>query len=374
MPKSQIKINYEAIKQNCLKLKELNPQTLIGACLKAKAYSHNLLKTAKTLHETVDYYLVGTANEAVKLADKFPNKPILILYTFNQKDLSKICNYPNIELSIYSTKVLEQVISFSKSFNNSFKIHLNIDTGMHCLGLDYDQKTLEQVIKMLKHSQKINLTGVYTHLATADEEDTSYYYEQLENFKNSLRFLEANGLKPKLIHYQNTAGFIRQDALDIKDLDVLNYQNMARLGIGIYGYYPSSQIEAIAIKNKLKKLTPSLVWYAYIDNIKQLKKGNSISYGQAFICSQETTIATIPIGYSDGFARRLSNVGQVMIKGQIFQVIGRVRMNMIAIDITKANNPIKIGQKVDLINSQITADKLATIGETINYEILTNLK
>ena len=439
-----LKLIEENFIANLNTLKAVNPTTSLGLVLKANAYNHDIIKVAKLSQKIVDWYLVSNINEAVAIANLEINKPILILYTFSDDELTSFFeSYPNaqsliaalslVRFSIYSKESLERLIKFvqkcSEFFQNQFSnqfsnqdgdqssdhsvshnvnyssnyspnlssnhspnkipssnhiklcitCHLNIDTGMHCLGVE-DKIELEQIIELLRNNQEyIQLEGVWTHLATADELNSDYYNQQLLCFKDYLReyFInnsKNNFIKLRIIHFQNTASYLRQDHSNF-ELEQFGIPIMARIGLGAYGHYPSSEIKQLSITKNIS-LLPALELRSILTHIKYLKKGDSISYGCSYVCDKKTSIGIVPMGYADGYSRMLSNLGTVRIQNQTCRILGRIRMNMFVVDISNIQN-VKIGDPVILLggsdNSQ-SIDLAAKIENTINYEILTKLK
>jgi alanine racemase len=384
---SDLQIDFNKLKRNLKKLRSIDTRVNVGAVIKANAYSHISTELIKVLKESVEHYFVGTCDEAFNLACDFSfeevDKQIMVMYTFTEEDLELLDVFNNIVFNICDLNALKLAINYAKQINEKLrfiinkkkikfniqtkkiKFNLNIDSGMHFLGIKPEE--LAEVIKTLKANQDyLSIFAVNTHFATADELETStYYHDQVEVFKRALNELIDNKVDFEAISYHNTASLIRNEY----SFEEFKKQNIARIGIGMYGYYPSKEIED---KYSSVKLEPILTWSSKIISTKELNEGDKIGYGSSYTCTTKTKIGIIPIGYYEGYSRTNSNLGRVIIGNKTYPVIGRVRMNMIAIDITSSD--VKIGDKAKLMNSLITANDIANDTGTINYEVLTNIK
>ena len=384
---SDIQIDFNKLKRNLLKLGSIDQAVNIGAVIKANAYGHISAELIKVLKDQVDHYFVGTCDEAFNLACDFSfeeiNKHIMVMYTFTQEDLELLDVFNNIVFNICDLDSLNLAVEYSKQINEKLryiinkkkmkfniqnkkiKFNLNIDSGMHFLGIKPEE--LGEVINILRTNKDyISIFAVNTHFATADELETSlYYHDQVEVFKRALNDLVDNNIDFEAISYHNTASLIRNQY----SFEEFKKQNIARIGIGMYGYYPSKEIEN---KYSSIKLEPVLTWSSKIISTKLLEKGDKIGYGNDYTCKGKTKIGIIPIGYFEGYSRINSNKGTVAINKKLYPVVGRIRMNMMAIDITDSD--VKTGDKVIIMNSIRTADDIAKDTNTINYEVLTNIK
>jgi alanine racemase len=384
---SDILIDFNKLKKNLTKLRSIDPSVNVGAVIKANAYSHIGTELIKVLKESVEYYFVGTCDEAFNLACDFSfeevDKQIMVMYSFTEEDLELLDVFNNIIYNISDLHALNLAVNYAKQINEKLrfiinkkkikfniqtkkiKFNLNIDSGMHFLGIKPEE--LNEVIHILKTNQDyLSIFAVNTHFATADElEGSNYYHDQIEVFKRALNELTENKVDFEAISYHNSASLIRNEY----SFEEFNKLNIARIGIAMYGYYPSKEIED---NFKSIKLEPILTWSSTIISTKILQEGEKIGYGSSFNCLSETKIGIVPIGYYEGYSRNNSNLGHVIIGNKTYPVVGRVRMNMIAIDITTSD--VKIGDKVKLINSVITANHIAKDTGTINYEVLTNIK
>jgi alanine racemase len=385
---SEVILNLNKLANNIEKLRNINPLNTMGVCIKSNSYGHDSRQVITAIQDKIDYFFVATSEEAFEMASDFSfeasSKQIMTLYTFTQEDLEILDMFHNIIFNICDMHTLRIAADYSKTVNEKLqyfvnkkklklniqskkvKFNLNIDTGMGDFGLTNNE--LAEAITILKeHKEYMSIFVVNTHFATADDPESTYYDIQVNLFKKALDKLITENISFEGLSYHNTASLIRNEY----DLAEYNKINIVRTGIGVYGYYPSKAIEEEYSSLGLEKV---LSWQTIITSIKHLRKGDYIGYGNTFICKKATTIATIPVGYYEGYNRKNSNLSEVQIKDMRYPVVGRVRMNSVAIDITNNSNEIKIGDKVELINENITADNIAVNSDTINYEVLTNIK
>lgn len=242
--------------------------------------------------------------------------------------------------------------------NKRAKVHIKIDTGMGRLGFRCNDEAIEK-IKMIKSMEYIDIEGIYSHFAVADEKDKTYSYMQIEKFKNIVEKLEKEGIIIKTKHMANSAGII-----DLEE----SYFDAVRPGIMLYGYYPSEEVNKEKVDLKIVMSLKSKVAM-----VKKVDKGTSISYGRKYIAKDERIIATLPFGYADGFTRMMSGNAKVLINGQDAEIVGRICMDQCMADITHIND-VKIGDEVVVLgevgDKKITADDIASRLNTISYEVL----
>ena len=307
----------------------------------------------------MDFFAVASVYEAAYIQHLVEKQSILIF-----EPISNAMGAEYIELaceqdfhwaicSLDAAKYAEEIIGTT---HNPLNVHVNIETGMGRLGIE--PKGAIELINYIDNSPALKLSGVYTHFATADEDDLSFAYEQLENFS---RFLDISGLNDRpdvIIHAANSATTIKLPQAHF---------DMVRCGISMYGYFSRSQ------RNPEINLLPAMKVEAPIVHIKKIPTGRSVSYGRSYFTKRETLSAIIPSGYSDGYARAYSNCAKVKIGEYFAPVIGRVCMDQVMVDVTDVPN-VKIGQLVTIIdnehNSPAGAYALADVAKTICYEIL----
>jgi alanine racemase len=347
-----IKYNFGQIK------KHLSPDVKMMAVVKANAYGHGIVEVSRTLSSSgVDYLGVATMDEAVKLRQNNIKKPILVLGSILPHEIDPALKY-NISLTIGDNALLVELHRRASAKKAKANVHLKVDTGMGRLGVWHDE-ALRFIRRILEH-KNLFLEGIYTHFSSAgrDEFFTDY---QISSFEKLLGKLEKYGVNIPVRHSANSIATI-----DIKR----SHLNMVRPGIIIYGMYPKRSFA------KFLKLRPALSLKTRIVYLKEVPQGRSISYGRTYITEKDTRIATIPIGYADGYERILSNKAFVLVKGQRARVVGKVTMDQVMIDVGHIKN-VKLGDEVVLIGKQgkdhITTEELARLSGTIPYEIVCSI-
>lgn len=343
--------NMEAISNS------INPGTTITAVVKADGYGHGAVPVAKTIDEFVASYAVATIHEAMNLREHGIVKPIYILGHTHQS-MFKEAIENEIDLTLYDEETAFGVEREALALNKKAKIQIKIDTGMSRIGFDDSAESIETIAKISKMKNLV-INGIFTHFSSADETDKTSAREQFHRFEKVLDNLQKNGIKIPVIHCSNSACII--------DLPEMNFSTV-RPGIAIYGLYPSEEVE-----HKVLALKPALFLKSHIIQLKTVKKGTGVSYGSTYIAEKETVIATIPIGYGDGYPRSLSNKGYVLIRGQKAPITGRVCMDQIMVDVTDIPGVTKndvvtlIGKD---INDVITVESIAELAGSFNYEFV----
>lgn len=331
---------------------------LITAVVKANAYGHGSIQSAKTFLENgADRLAVATLSEAIELRNANIDVPILILGYTPKKQYSLVVKH-NIIQTIYDYENAKAFSKVARDLNKTGIIHLKIDSGMGRLGFLPKDEAVEEIIKIF-NLPNIKVEGIFTHFATADENDKTYTNLQYKRFMKIIENLEEKGISIPIKHVSNSAAII--------DLPEYNL-NMVRAGIMIYGFYPSHEVN----KDRMD-LKPAMTLKAKISNIKQVPKGTGISYGQIFITEGESKIATIPIGYADGFTRMLTSKAEVFLKGQRVPIVGKICMDQCMLDITGLED-VNVEDEVVLFGygeeGYPHVDEVAEKLGTINYEIV----
>lgn len=348
-------INLGNIKDNFYAIKEtLKDTTKVCCVIKADAYGHGAVKVAEMLEaENVDYLAVARFEEAIELRENGIKTPILCLGYVCEDDVREAAE-KNITLTIYSLDMAKIVDRECKELDIKGKVHIKIDTGMSRLGylpVDSSFNEIEKINKL----KNIDVEGIYTHFATADESDKEETYLQLLKFRKVLDKLKEFNIDIPIKHVSNTAG-----TLDLKELGF----NMVRVGIGLYGYYPSNDV------SRDVKLKPALTLKTKITSIKDLKEGTKIGYGYTYECEKDMRIATLAIGYADGFSRAQISP-QVKIKGVLCEVVGRICMDQCMV---KMPSTLNVGPESDAIiiadEDGVRVEDLASRSQTISYEVL----
>lgn len=347
-------IDLTAIKHNVSHMKDhIGQNVQLMAVVKANAYGHGDIEVARAALEAgADLLAVAFLDEAISLRNKGIKAPILVLGAVPSEYVKVAVRY-NVIMTAYSIQWLREVVKvMNGQMGQPIRFHLKIDSGMNRLGV----KIIEQVseVKELVHDHSfLQLEGVFTHFATADEKDENYFGRQVDTFKTLLQPLHTDKL---LIHCANSAAGLR-----FKD----TLFNMVRFGISMYGLSPSEEI-----KDELPfQLEEALSLHTKLAHVKPIQKGESVSYGATYTANQDTWIGTIPIGYADGWIRKLAGT-EVLVGGKRRKIAGRVCMDQFMVDLKK---DIPAGEPVVLIGTQgedrISVDEIAKRLETINYEI-----
>jgi len=342
----------------------IGPDRLLAAVVKSNAYGHNLIDFSLEAESMdIDLLAVDSIIEGKTLREKGVKKPILVLgYTL--KDDVEYAASNNISLTIADFPTLENLQNI-KSGKNKIKIHLKIDTGMHRQGFFVSE--IPEVIRTLKRlKDKIVTEGIYTHFASAKNPSfRAVTMGQIGDFKKATDVMEKEGFQNLTKHAAATSGTI---------IFPESHFDMVRVGIGVYGLWPSKETKA-AFKNKLS-LKPVLSWKTIISQVKELPEGSFVGYDMTERLDRPSRVAILPIGYWHGFPLSLSSIGEVIIRGEKAKVLGRVCMDMTLVDITDIKD-VKIGDEVTLIGKEgeeeIAADDLSFLAGTSTYEIITCL-
>ncbi|MEH7238772.1 alanine racemase [Bacillus sp. JJ1562] len=347
-----VEVDLDCIFENVKNMKSFLPEQVdVMAVVKANAYGHGDVEVAKTALEAGATFLaVAFIDEGISLRHRGIDAPVLVLGASRPTDVM-IAAQHNISLTIYSQECLDQVIEKYQG-STPLNLHLKLDTGMGRLGVK-EKDELQTILKTIEQNSQVQLEGVFTHFATADEIETSYFDQQYQNF---LQMLEWIPNKPRMIHCGNSATGYRFPE---------KVFNAVRLGIGMYGLTPS-----LEIKDQLPyELGQALSFHSKLVHVKQIAKGEKVSYGATFTADEDTWVGTVPVGYADGWIRKLQNT-HVLVDGELCQIIGRVCMDQFMVRLPKK---LPVGTKVTLIGKQndkfISVDSVAKALETINYEV-----
>lgn len=360
MPRATIAtIDRSSLAQNCRALKSrLAPACRMMAVVKDDAYGHGSVETARVaLKNGVDWLAVGMAEEGVTLRENGIAAPILILAASPLSSVDAILRW-DLRCGLSEEALLLALQKAAQQKRARVKVHLKLDSGMHRLGA-MDEGELRKLLETWKRCPNVVLEGVYTHFASADSADKSYLKEQKRRFDALLAVIKACGHDKPIVHASNTAA-----TLDASDC----HYDMVRCGIGLYGYYPSGDVRRDVA------LSPVMSWTTEISRVFWLRRGETTSYGQDYTAPNDRLIATLPVGYGDGYRRILGGRASVLINGQRAPVVGRVCMDLMMADITDIDDEIEVGDPVVLLgaqgNERIDADEMARWADTISYEIL----
>jgi len=352
-------IDLSAIENNIREIRRLTkPSAKVMAVVKANAYGHGAVEVSKTvLTNGADWLAVALLQEAVELREAGFSVPILILgYTPLEQMELVITN--DLRQTIYSLEQAEALSSAAGKAGRKATVHIKVDTGMGRIGFLPKQESIDSIIKIARLPH-LEVEGIYTHFAIADAEDKDYTIEQLQYFQWLLDQLAKSGLHISIRHAANSAGLI--------DLPEAHF-DLVRPGLILYGMYPSNEVQ----KTKLF-LRQAMSLKAEVSYVKQVAKGTAISYGCTFVTARHSQIASLPLGYADGYTRLLSNNTDVLIKGKRAPIVGRVCMDQCMIDVTGFAD-VAMGDEVVLMGRQenefISAEEIASRIGTINYEVV----
>jgi alanine racemase len=323
--------------------------------IKANAYGHGAVQAASALAEAgARVFAVGIVEEGVALRQAGVTQDILVMGTswLGQEELAL---EHRLVLSLDSAATLESLDAAAAGLDVPAPVHVKVDTGMGRLGCRWD--AIEDLLGVLKESRHVSLEGVFSHLSSADEEDPAYTRLQKTRFEHALSAVEKAGLRPKEIHFPNSAGTLYHESFR---------KWSCRTGIALYGYAPGEGRSTV-------ELQPVLSFKTRVGAIRAARQGESIGYNRRFTATGTLRYATLPVGYADGFPRGLSGNCRVIIRDRWVDVIGMVSMDMITVDLTERPD-VREGDEVILLGSagscSITADTWAQVLGTIPYEIL----
>jgi len=337
---------------------KLAPETKYLAVVKANAYGHGIEEVARFVQRCdVDYLAVAIAEEGAKLRAAGITLPILILGASMDTHLECIVENDLIP-TVFSSHTLKQLQKTAARLGKLCKFHFKIDSGMNRIGYT-DKDTFRESLALLQNCPNLRFDGMFTHFAVS-ESDSNFTLQQAQVFREYVDIVHKAGYRP-ILHAANSGA-----ALSLPELQF----DMVRGGIAMYGYHPAGK------PDEDLDLRPALSWKTNVVNVKTIAIGESVSYGRRFIAEQPTVVATLPVGYGDGYKRRLTGRGEVLIHGQRAPLLGTVCMDQVMCDVTHIKN-VAIGDEVVLIGQQgdesITADELAVHADTISYEILLSI-
>ena len=357
------KIDLDAVAWNMEQMKKnLKEGTEMVAVIKTDGYGHGAVQVASML-ESYDYvwgYAVATLDEAVVLRAAEIQKPILVLGCIFPDQYWEMLKY-EIRMNVYTKEMAEAISALAVEIGEQAYVHIKLDTGMARLGFSAEESSIEE-IKEIAELPNLVLEGVFTHFAKADEEDKTFTMMQLEKFEWMTQRLEEEEVTFPYVHASNSAGII-----DVRRADY----NLVRAGIAIYGLYPSEEVD----KEKVQ-LKPALSLKSHIAFVKDIPAGTPVSYGGDFVSEHQMRIATIPIGYGDGYPRSLSDTGYVLIRGKKAPISGRICMDQFMVDVSDIPE-VKFGDKVTLIGRDqeeyLPVEKLSELSGRFNYEFVCDL-
>ena len=358
-------VNLDAIKNNYMEIRNIvRPETKIMCVVKADAYGHGAAILSKEYEKLgADWLAVSNIEEAVQIRRYGVKLPILIL-GYTPVNMVKELSYYDISQAVFSLDYARELSDQALNNNVLVKIHIKLDTGMGRIGFSIQDierdKNVVNTIEKIFDFKGIKVEGMFTHFAVSDEpgngvENTKTQYN---NFIFVANELKKRGKEIPLKHCGNSAAILNYPEMNL---------DMVRAGIILYGLFPSDFV------NHELRLQPSLEFKTVVSMIKEVPKGTSISYGRTYITNKTTKVATVPVGYADGYLRAFSNKASMLINGKRVPVIGRVCMDQLMLDVTNIPD-IKTGDEVTIFGqdgeSNISINELANLAGTINYEIM----
>jgi len=357
-------VDLKAIAHNIRELRRItNPKARFMAVVKANAYGHGIIEVAReSLENGVEALGVAHIEEGIQLRKAGIDVPVLIFGYTSPVHAKKLIEL-DLTQTVYSYEISKKLSQAAAKYGKKIKVHIKVDTGMGRLGLlsgikDSSLSDVESISRL----PMLELEGIYTHFATADESDRSYAGKQFEIFMDLLNQLRIAGLEIPVTHAANSAAIINMPETHL---------DMVRAGISIYGLYTSEEVDRSIIK-----LKPAMELKTKIIHLKKVPAGFKVSYGITYETEKPTTIATVSIGYADGLNRLLSSNGRMLVCGQSAPIVGRVCMDLTMLDVGEIPE-IAMEEEVVVFgrqgNASITADEIASTINTINYEVVSTI-
>lgn len=340
--------------------KNVGDSVKICAVIKADAYGHGAVAVGRYLENVVEYFAVATVDEAIELREAGIGLPIIILSYVSPSRYDEVVKY-DITQTIYSLDTAEKLSQAAATQGKTAKVHIALDTGMTRIGYMVSEENADEIatISNLPH---LELEGMFTHFSCADMTDKAYSQMQMQRYDHMCDLLDVRGVVIPIKHMCNSAG--------IMEFDSHRFQ-MVRSGIITYGLYPSEEVNKAALD-----IHPAMSFRSHVVNVHTVEAGRCVGYGATYTAQATTRIATVSVGYADGYPRALSNKGRVLIHGQFAPVIGRVCMDQIMVDVTHIDN-VQIEDVVTLFGSDgdnvIPVEEPADLSASFNYEFVCSL-
>lgn len=349
-------IDLDALRANAQAvIDKVGPDVKIMSIVKTDAYGHGAVPVARELEELgVDYFGVASVDEGVLLRKHGIKSPILILGYVFPEEYERLID-SELMHAVFSYDNAVALNEKAKWLNKTVKIHIKVDTGMGRIGFLPNKDSIEEIKKISKLSN-VKIDGIFTHFACADFRDKTSSNRQKKLFLDFLEQLKAQGVDVGIRHMDNSASIIDEDR---------DFLDMVRIGIMGYGLFPSEEVDTDF------PLTPVMQLKSSVSYVKNVHKGFTVSYGSTFVAKDDMTVATVSIGYGDGYPRSLSNRGRVIINGQFANIIGRVCMDQFMVDVTDLD--VKQGDTVTLFgkdgNFDLSVEELSGLSGRFNYEL-----
>lgn len=355
MRPTRAEINLGAIAFNLQGIRRQVAPAGIMAVVKADAYGHGALQVSRVaLEEGASYLAVAVIDEAIALRKAGIEAPLLVFGGFSHEDARLFVDW-ELDATVFDRQGLALISQAARKRNRPVRVHVKADTGMGRLGVDFREAV--PFIEMVRNTEGVELVGLYTHFATSDALDKSYANLQLLRYKSLIDELESKGIRIPLKHTANSGAILDMPG---------SWFDLVRPGIMMYGHYPSAETTGSV------EIHPAMSFKTAVIQVKQIERGQSVSYGRTLIADRPMTIATLPVGYADGYNRLLSNRGEVLIRGRRFPVAGRVCMDLI-MAAAGAGDEIRTGDEVVLFGRQgdeeISVASICELLGTIPYEV-----
>lgn len=354
--RTYLKIDLDAIEYNIDNvLRKLAGKAKLLAVIKADAYGNGSVEVGKFLESKCDFFGVACVEEAMELINAGIKTPILVLGGVSPQQYDVIVEN-DIRIPIFSYEAAQALSDEAVRQNKNIPFHFCLDTGMSRIGFQVNSESAD-VCKKITELPNITAEGLFSHFATADEENLEKTLAQKKHFSDFVKMLAERGIDIPIKHISNSAGImVLDDTFD-----------MVRSGIITYGLYPSAEVD-----KSLMDIKPSMEWKTHISHIKTLEAGREISYGGTYVTDKETVVATIPVGYADGYPRCLSNIGRVIVNGKYAPILGRVCMDQFMVDITGIPD-VKEENEVTLVGCDgeltLTMEEVSEMAHSFNYEL-----
>lgn len=358
--RSFLTVDLSAVRHNLTEAKKRIGGKKLLAVVKTDAYGHGAVRVSTAVADLVDYYAVACLSEAVELREGGIKKPVLILGYTSPKEYGELLAY-NITPTIYTLDAAEKLSEIAILLGTKAKIHIAVDTGMGRIGFLPSTENADTVARIAA-LPGIEIEGMFTHFAKADEYDKSYTESQIAHFDRFVEKLAERGVRIPIRHCYNSAAII--------DLAETKYE-MVRSGIITYGLFPSDEVQRENVN-----LQPVMEWKAHVIHVKTLPAGCGISYGATYVTDKERRIATVSVGYGDGYPRSLSGRGRVLIHGKFAPILGRVCMDQMMVDVSDIPD-VEPEDIVTLFgrdgDAYLPADEVADLSGRFNYELVCDI-
>ena len=353
--RTEAAIDLDAAEHNFNVTRAKLPKDVKLLCvIKADAYGHGAVPLARLFDGKADFFGVACIEEAIELKKADIKTPILILGAVASELYKDIVKY-DIRIPIFSYDDAKALSKEAVRQGKTVPFHFCVDTGMSRIGFQVNKESAD-ICKEIIRLPMITAEGLFSHFATADEKDLTKAVAQRDKFREFIELLEERGIDIPVKHINNSAGIMNFD----------DYFDMCRMGIILYGLYPSHEVD-----KSLLEIRPVMEWRTHISHIKELEAGREISYGGTYTTDKTRRIATIPVGYADGYPRCLSNRGSVLINGQSAPIVGRVCMDQFMVDITQIC--ADIGDTVILVgksgSNELSMEEVSESAYSFNYEL-----